>query len=74
MDPKSLLECDLDRLQQAIDQLRAGYVGTSAAKIRYFAALVSRGVEQCDLERRTSCTWDLTENQKERAVRDGSER
>lgn len=62
---KTLSE-DLDLLQQAIDQLRAGYVGTQAAKVRHYAALVSRSAENARLPRHTDCTWDLSENAKER--------
>lgn len=67
-DDKAALNDDLDRLQTAIDQLRAGYVGTEAARIRYYAAVVSRQAEQARLPRQTSFRWNLDENRKERAA------
>ena len=66
LDDVKQLSADLDDLQRAIDQLRAGYVGTDAARVRYYAAIVSRQAETAELPRRTSCRWDLHENRAER--------
>lgn len=66
MTNQSILNSDLDNLQAAINELRNGTVGDNAAKVRYYAALVSRSAENAKLPRNTSCQWDLAENAKER--------
>ena len=61
-----MLHSDLDNLQNAIDQVRNGIIKRDAAKIRFYAAHVSRSMELAGLPRETKCTWDLQANKKER--------
>ena len=56
---KTLLEKDIARLENAIQQLKDGYIGTDAAKLRYIAAMVSRSAINANLPRKTRVKWDI---------------
>lgn len=60
-----MLTQDLENLKQAIAEIEQGKIGSHAAKIRYYAALVSRSAINSGLPRVTSCKWDLHEHEKE---------
>ena len=62
------LSKSIAKLEAAIAELKHGRIGCNAARIRYFAAQVSKDATAANLVRTTRCTWDLDAARKEEGV------